>query len=262
MNELSSVEISEQIYRLENMKVGVMTNPRTPLCIILDLSGSMELYKDQIKSIVRQTVNHLKAVGKRYFTLIIIGIYRDRSRVLYFGELRDFDAEAFIGTLPLMCRGHSPLVSAFRKADTYLGEVMKACEVSKQICTIPFFFIVTDAKCTENTERYTGILKTLSEDMAYNRKIIVECVTSDNEDGVDFGGYKILMDQEDSEKTIINCMKALQLASSTDVDATNGPFDQVSRPPKNNRVAYGEYLSHILATNVLFYFNNLTGRDA
>jgi len=260
MKQMTLDYVDRELFKLKKMKVGAMTHPRTPLCIVLDFSGSMNPYRDQIVSILRNLTKELNGVDKRFFTLIIIGIFNGRPRIWYFGDLKELDVEDLIFELPDQCRGTTPLVESFQLADHYLTEVSKACESSTQICTIPFYIIITDAKSTETRENYTGILKTLAEDTANNRKIVVECYTRENEDGLDFGGYKIVMDHEGSEAEIENCMKALRLASSSNVDQTKGVFEQKSRPPKSNRSAYCDYMSTILAGNMLFYFSNLNSR--
>lgn len=257
MDIIKDYEIENELKKIENMRIGAMTDPRTPICITLDFSGSMESHKNKIKLILKSMAQQLSVVGKRYFTLIIIGIYNSQSNVWFFGDLKDFDSEEFIDQLPSNCSGTTPLINSFQIADEQLQKVSSACKKSEQLCTIPFFFFITDSLTTENPENYTGILRELSNDVQFNRKIIIQCVTSDNEKGLDFGGYHILLDKNNSEKNIENCMKALRLASSTDVDATNGFFNHISRPPKQNRVAYSDYLSNILSSNMLFYFNNL-----
>lgn len=255
MEYVSESEIKRVIYELETMRVGAMTHPRTPICLILDYSGSMNHYKKEADLILDKIAYHMQGVGHRYFTLIIILIYNSQCHVAYFGDLSRFDAKAFIGSLPKQCYGQTPLAKSVEMTDQYLNWISEACNKSGQICTIPFYFIVTDALTTESPDEYQQILSELSTDIMYNRKIIIECVLTKNKDGFDFGGYKVSIDSENRYQVIENCMKALRYASSTEADAKNGVFSTITKPPKSNRKAYSEYLSSILASNMMFFFS-------
>ncbi len=255
MKYIEETEIKRIVHEIETMRVGAMTHPRTPICLILDYSGSMNSYKKEADLILDKIAYHMQGVGHRYFTLIIILIYNSECHVAYFGDLTHFDAKAFIASLPKECYGQTPLARSVDMTDEYLNWINEACNKSGQICTIPFYFIVTDALTTESPEEYKRILTRLSSDIMYNRKIIIECVLTRNKDALDFGVYKVSIDSEDRQKVIENCMKALRYASSTEADVKNGVFSTITKPPKSNRKAYSEYLSSILASNMMFFFS-------
>lgn len=255
MEYVKEPEIKQYIHQLETMRVGAMTHPRTPICLILDYSGSMNQYKKEADLILDKIAYHMQGVGHRYFTLMIILIYNSQCQVAYFGDLTNFDAKSFIASLPKQCYGQTPLAKSVEMTDQYLNWIGEACSKSGQICTIPFYFIVTDTQTTESADQYKQIVTKLSSDIMFNRKIIIECVLTKNKDGLDFGGYKVSIDSEDRHQIIENCMKALRYASSTEADVKNGVFSTITKPPKSNRKAYSEYLSSILASNMMFFFS-------
>ena len=255
---IDSASVAEEMRKIAEKPVGAFTNPRTPLCITVDMSFSMESRIGEIKYILRIISENLATINKRDFTLIVMGIYNSNYGPLYIGELHGFDCESFIRSLPDHGSGTTPLVACYSESQKYLDMVRDACMQSRQICTIPVFLSVTDFLSTEDPSCYRSILKNLLDDVRNNRKIIVEFVTMDNPNGLDFGGYNVQIDGPYGRRNIENCIKALRLASSTAIDASGGMLGSVRIPRKDNKPEYEKYLSEVMVGNMMMFYSNIS----
>lgn len=253
INGLSENDINAELNRLASLEMKAFTPIRTPVCITLDLSGSMRHYLAVLKEIIRIMDNELRVVQKREFTIFIMGIYNSVPTVLYFGDLRSFDFTSFVDSLPKSCYGSTPLAASFTKADEVLERFKKICEVNNHWYTIPVFFSVTDSQSTDSSDDCSKVINKFKFDIADNEKLLVEFVTGSNPNGLNLGGYKIPIDESGSKDKIIAFMHALRIATSTEANLEESGTSRM--PVKRDRKAYNRYMSDIMLINFKFCYD-------
>ncbi len=255
MHVYNETMIETYLDTIAQSRSGLATPPRTPISILLDFSGSMHLYQKKAEQVVQAITTQMLGINRRVFTLVIILIYNGQSEVVYLGDLHAFDIEQWLTSLPEKCYGKSPLATSIKAADQLLSRVKSACDLSGQICTVPFYFVISDALTTEDPPIYQQIIRKLSDDLVNHAKIIIECVRTDVQNGLDFGGYRLALDGPKTLSQLSRCIRAMRQASSTEAAATKEMSGQVIRPHKQDREAYGRYLSEVLIANMMFFFS-------
>lgn len=250
---LSQDEINSEFSRLENLKIKAMTYVRTPIFITLDLSGSMRKQFSMLKEIIKTMDSELRVVPKRDFSLFIIGIYYSTPRVLYFGDLKQFNYAEFVSTLPESCYGSTPLAQSFSKADELHSRFNEICKRNNHWFTIPVFFSITDSQATDSADDCSAITKKYIKDIADNNKLLVEFVTGTNPNGLNLGGYKIPIDESKSKLKVTAFMNALRIATSTEAELEEAHVSRM--PSKRNVEEYNRYMSDIMLANFKFCYD-------
>ena len=159
MHVYNETMIETYLDTIAQSRSGLATPPRTPISILLDFSGSMHLYQRKAEQVVQAITTQMLGINRRVFTLVIILIYNGQSEVVYLGDLHAFDIEQWLTSLPEKCYGKSPLATSIKAADQLLSRVKSACDLSGQICTVPFYFVISDALTTENPPIYQKIMQ-------------------------------------------------------------------------------------------------------
>lgn len=252
MIKLSNDHIANELAKLQNMLIGASSNPRTPVCIILDMTGSMRNYRNKCMELLQFMFAALGTINARDLTLLIMGMNDNGFGAMFFGEIETFDCDSFIADFPEF-KGETYLAQCLDEACGYLNKVAKACETSGQICTIPVLLILTDSKTSESVDDYGNITRNALQDIEDNKKLIVEFVTEEHASGLHFGGYIVKIFGHSATENISNCMRALRVVSTVPVFAGAAQDGGNLAPPsKSNREAYQDYLSKIMLVNMAY----------
>lgn len=253
INGFTQNEIDAEFSRLADLEIKAMTYVRTPIFITIDLSGSMRNYLSMIKEIIKTMDTELRVVPKRDFTLFIIGIYNGIPRILYFGDLKQFNYENFISAFPKSCYGSTPLAQSFSKADELLNRFNEICKRNRHWFTIPVFFSITDSQATDSADDCSSITSKYKKDIADNNKLLVEFVTGTNPNGLNLGGYKVPIDEAKSKSKVTSFMNALRVATSTEAELEEARISKM--PSKRNIEEYNRYMSDIMLANFKFCYD-------
>ena len=249
---LDDEDVKEELRRLSEIRLSNNTNIRTPLCIQIDLSGSMEKHMSMVKKIIKQMKDELDLVQGRDFTLIIVGIHRGTPILMYFGDLSMFSYSNFMNKFPSECSGLTPLARTYNISDALLCALAETLEKYSHWYTIPVFFSITDAQATDSKDDCLPIIKKFSEQICEGEKLLVEFVTNTNKDGLNMGGYKVRIDDSNAVKNVKIFMSALRGATSTDKKL--GENTTYYRPYKEDREEYNQFVSEIMLLNFKYCY--------
>lgn len=252
INGITENDIEMELNRLANLPIGGASCVRVPVCITIDLSGSMDKHYEMVKNVVKNMCEQLSVVNKREFTLILVIIYRSVPRLVYFGDLHNFDYYKFECDLPDECYGTTPLNKSFEMAKDVMESLETVLAENNHYRTIPVFFSVTDSQATDSTDDCSSITEEFKNDITQNKKILVEFVTSSNSDGLNLGGYKVPIDKKDSEKKVKEFMQCLKNATSTQANMEDAGASRI--PPRRLKDKYNQYMSNIMLVNLKFCY--------
>ena len=253
INGLTIEEINEEFNKIKEQKVSVLDSMSIPICITLDLSGSMNPHIETIKNVIKTFNYEFELVKTKNFFLIIMGIYESTSRVLYLGPLSDFNCDKFVAMLPEEGSGNTPLAECFTKADMLLKYLSDIYEDKKMWHTIPFFFSVTDNASTD--QACLEIIDKFRHNLANANSLLVEFVTCQNKEGFKLDGYKIRIDNPNSQDYIKEFLSILSRASDTATFIDEDKNKAVKTPSKTReREAYNRYKSDVLLFNFRFCY--------
>lgn len=249
----SEERMKQYLNEIANIKLSAMTPVRTPICVTLDLSGSVRRFFESIKFLFTTLTDELMMVGRsaRQYTLIIMLIHNSEPKLGYIGDLKEFDCENFIDSLPEP-HGNTPLAKSFCMVDDYLKQLNDTLENNKHWYTVPVFFTITDSGDNGSADDCADAIKRYTKDIQDGKKLFIEFVTGANPNGLNLGGYKVLMDGKDSKSKIKLFVEALRGATSSDVPMNN--TSTIRKPPKENRKEFNEYYSDIMLFNFQMCF--------
>lgn len=252
----SEEKVKAYLNEIANIKLSSMTPVRTPICITLDLSGSMTKLFENIKFLFSHMTEELMSVGRstRQYTLIIMIINNGEPQLGYVGDLTSFNCKDFVESLPNPY-GMTPLAKSFSEADDILKKLYDVLETHKHWYTVPVFFTITDSEENGSKDDCTKAIRRYSKDIQDGKKLFIEFVTNKNPNGLKLGGYKVHIDGKDSKSKIILFVDALKTASSTDVKL--GDTFTSNKPHKENREAFNAYYSDIMLFNFKMCFERL-----
>ena len=252
-NGITSTEIKKELDRIESLQMKAITPIRTPICITFDLSGSMAGYVEKEIEILDLMFKELSLVPKRIFTLLVVVIHHSEPKIVYFGDLLSLDFESFKKDFPKRALGRTPLAKSLEAADEILTTVADVCERNNQWYTIPVFFSVTDSAATDSADDCSVITEKFKKDIADGNKLLSEFVTNSNPNGLNFGGYRVKIDEENSSKRIKSFMQALRFATSTQAES-NGVFLKGIPHRSTERKQYNRYKSDEMLNNFKYSF--------
>lgn len=251
MDPYSKDEIERYLDEVRNISVSAMTPVITPIAITLDLSGSMSLVFDNVKTLFNCLANELSKVPGtlRQYPLLITVIHKNEPKMFYFGDLRNFAERHndFINNLPYPY-GTTPLAKSLNMTDDIMKKLYGTLEEKKLWYTIPIHFVITDNGENGSEDDMTEAKRRYSDDIKEGRKIFVELMTSNNPNGLDISGYKVKIDGDNSETTIETFVGAVKTASST-ATRLNERAPAADIPHKADREAFNEYYSKIMLFN-------------
>lgn len=253
MTEKEKQMVTRELDRLSSVPIGAMVQVRVPLLLLLDESGSMEDHHSVLQAIVTELCE-LKISELYDFTLCVVVIHNSVPKLAYFGELYDFDENAFAEGLPKEY-GMTPLASGYSLGDELLRRVSETLECHSSWYTIPVVLSVTDSKENGSLDDVSAVRAAFREDIAQGNMLMIEFVTQKNAKGLDLGGYRVLFTNSTDEnlKQVRTIMRILRYVSSTSVKQGDAPRN---RPPKSDRKAYCRYLSDTWLFNFRVYFDN------
>lgn len=244
---LSEKSIQSVLHKLEQRYVSPGMDPCVPICLTLDLSGSMAWHLDMIKKIIRQVVMNLSFVNVRLYMLEIVAIYNSEAKLVYFGDVCDLDLEAFIRSLPNP-NGMTPYAEALTIGMDLMDRVYKTledCEHYYNPCGV--LLTVTDTlENGSNGNHAVEITRAISNAMQNGTRVVTEFVTQTNQKGLISGGYKVFIDQDTSEHQLELFVNALRVGSSL----VNKGTDDYKEPDQINRSEYNNYLARRLITEM------------
>ena len=210
---LTDAEISNEVDRIRHLRASPGMNPRLPLCLIIDLSGSMSSHMEMIKKILREMIEQLQLVQHRDYTLDLIVIHNGSAKTIYYGDVKRIVPESLISLLPEPY-GSTPYADALSIGSAHMDTLYKVMEDAGQWYNpTGVIFCVTD--CENNMGNGADITARLAREFVEGKRIITEFVTKLNEKGLCPGGYKVFIDQTTSTVQVKDFMKALKLGSST-----------------------------------------------
>ena len=246
-------KIDNYLNEIAATPLSAMTPVRTPICITLDLSGSMKNFFESIKFLFTRLTDELMTVGRsaRQYTLIIMVIHNSEPTLRYFGDLKKFNCEEFIKSLPSPY-GTTPLAKSFCMADDILKQLNDTMETNNHWYTVPVFFTITDSAENGDNNDCADAIKRYTKDIQDGKKLFIEFVTGRNPNGLNLGGYKVPLDGHDSKSKIKLFVEALRGATSSDVPMDNTSV--IRKPPKENRKDFNEYYSDIMLFNFKMCF--------
>jgi len=251
MDPYSKDEIEKCLDEVRNIRVSAMTPVITPIAITLDLSGSMSLVYDNVKTLFRYLADSLKNVPNtlRQYSLLITVIHKNEPKVFYLGDLRNFAEhfDGFIKNLPYPY-GNTPLAKSLNMTDDIMKKLYATLEEKQLWYTIPIHFVITDNGENGSEDDMTEAKRRYSDDIKEGRKIFVEFMTSNNPTGLDISGYKVKIDEANSKTTIATFVDALKTASSA-ATIINDDTHVTDRPLKADRKAFNDYYSKIMLFN-------------
>lgn len=254
--------IGNYLRDIANISLSAMSPVHTPICITLDLSGSMNSYFESIKFLFTDMTKELMSVGRsqRQYTLIIMIINNGVPSLGYIGNLRDFDCAEFVKGLPKPY-GKTPLAKSFNMADNILDRLYNVLETNRHWYTVPVFFSITDTEENGSKDDCTAAVKKYTEDIKENKKLFIEFVTKKNPNGLKLGGYRVFIDGNSSTETIKSFVDALRTATSTNVKLDD-TSSKSNKPAKADRDAFNAYYTDTMLFNFKMCFSRVSEEDS
>lgn len=241
---LTDAEISAEVDRIRNLRASPGMNPRLPLCLIIDLSGSMSKHTEMIKKILREMIEQLQLVQHRDYTLDLIVIHNGSAKTVYYGDVKNIVPKSLISMLPEPY-GSTPYADALSIGSTHMDTLYRAMEGAGQWYN-PAGVILCVTDCENNMGNGADITARLAREFVEGKRIITEFVTKLNEKGLCPGGYKVFIDQTTSTFQVEAFMKALKFGSST-VQTGKGDYEE---PDCRKREKWNRYLADRLIAEI------------
>lgn len=241
---LTDAEISAEVDRIRHLRASPGMNPRLPLCLIIDLSGSMSKHTEMIKKILREMIEQLQLVQHRDYTLDLIVIHNGSAKTIYYGDVKRVVPESLISLLPEPY-GSTPYADALSIGSTHMDTLYRAMEDAGQWYN-PTGVILCVTDCENNMGNGADITARLAREFVEGKRIITEFVTKLNEKGLCPGGYKVFIDQTTSTFQVEAFMKALKFGSST-VQTGKGDYEE---PDCRKREKWNQYLADRLIAEI------------
>ena len=242
---LTDAEISAEVDRIRNLRASPGMNPRLPLCLIIDLSGSMSRHTEMIKKILREMIEQLQLVQHRDYTLDLIVIHNGSAKTVYYGDVKNIVPTLLIDMLPEEPFGTTPYADALSIGSTHMDTLYRAMECAGQWYN-PAGVILCVTDCENNMGNGADITARLAKEFVEGKRIITEFVTMLNEKGLCPGGYKVFIDQTTSTSQVNAFMKALRVGSST-VQTGKGDYEE---PDCRKREKWNQYLADRLIAEI------------
>lgn len=251
---LTDAEISVEVDRIRNLRASPGMNPRLPLCLIIDLSGSMSKHAEMIKKILREMIEQLQLVQHRDYTLDLIVIHNGSAKTVYYGDVKNIVPKSLISMLPEPC-GSTPYADALSIGSTHMDTLYRAMECAGQWYN-PAGVILCVTDCENNMGNGADITARLAREFVEGKRIITEFVTKLNEKGLCPGGYKVFIDQTTSTDQVEAFMKALKVGSST-VQTGKGDYEE---PDYRKREKWNQYLADRLIAEIAASYDRASSR--
>ena len=230
-----------EIERIRHIAASPYMNYRLGIAVVLDYSGSMAPFAPLMKVLLKELIQQLQLIDHRDFTLAMVLIHNSMAKTVYFGDVKDIDADALLAALPPEPYGATPYASALSLAAQHMDELYNAMEMASQwYNACPLYLSITDAMNNQNED--LEVASRMSRDFLSGTCMIAEFVTEVNQDGFCPGGFKIRIDRLNAEDQIKSFLRAVQIGSSTIGTAASCERmpDDFARQKKNRYL--GDYL--------------------
>ena len=94
------------------------------IAVVLDYSGSMAPFAPLMKVLLKELIQQLQLIDHRDFTLAMVLIHNSMAKTVYFGDVKDIDADALLAALPPEPYGMTPYASALSLAARHMDETL------------------------------------------------------------------------------------------------------------------------------------------
>lgn len=211
-----------------------------PVSIMLDLSASMNDYKEECLSIVESVFEEFKNNRGCVPWVVISVIHRykgekEKYKFIYSGRVENFSYEDFEKQLSCFeCSGSSPLVEALVESEKVMESINEVLDNRKIPHSCPIYIFISDYKASDDISSSKNILSKFIEASTRYENISIMFNPTNLEynelgfrdtDTIDFGSFVF-----DIEKDVIsNVINRLRVSSTSVADFSKEDADDYNK---------------------------------